>query len=69
MSENVGKIDQDLINGWSRQYGRPVSAAEVQEITGNLSNFFSILLRWEKQFQEKGLLDELVNIRNPNRSR
>ncbi len=66
--EKVEKTSEDLIDGWSHQYGRSVTAGEVQEINLNLSRFFDILLRWEKQFQDKGLLDESGNFRNQNYS-
>ncbi len=59
---------KSLVEGWSKQYGRPVSAAEVEEIKHNLSGFFNILLDWEKQFKEKGLIDEDGNVKNPSAS-
>ena len=68
MVENTGEINLQLIEGWSKQYGRPVSLSEVQQINRNLSRFFSILLSWEKQFKEEGLLDENGNLRNQNNS-
>ena len=52
---------QKLIDGWSKQYSRPVSLAEVEQINRNLSRFFNILLDWEKQFKEEGLVDESGN--------
>ena len=54
--------NEELVAGWSKQYGKPVSLAEVEEINRNLSNFFNILLKWEKDFRAKGLLDEQGNI-------
>ena len=44
--------------GWSKQYLRPVTLAELQDINGNLAHFFSLMLSWEKQFKERGLLHE-----------
>ena len=57
---------EKLISGWSKQYGRPVSLAEVEEINLNLSSFFSVLLALETDLKEKGIIDESGNIRNPN---
>src|SRR5438105_2100688 len=68
LMKNVSNINQTLIDGWSKQYGRPVSAHEVEQINRNLSQFFSILLSWQKQFKEEGLIDEAGNIRNSDRS-
>ena len=47
-----------LLRGWSKQYRRPITLAELQEINGNLAHFFSLVLSWEKQFKEQGLLSE-----------
>ncbi len=47
-----------LLRGWSKQYLRPVTLAELQDINGNLAHFFSLMLSWEKQFKERGLLHE-----------
>ncbi len=63
---NASPIDpkkQKLIDGWSKQYGRPVSQAEVEEIGRNLSRFFNIMLDWEKQFKEEGIVDENGNVK------
>lgn len=54
--------NQELIDSWSKQYGKPVIWAEVEAINRNLSNFFNILLRWKEDFKAKGLLDENRNI-------
>jgi hypothetical protein len=62
--KNVEKDQIELVEGWSRQYGHPVSLNEVQEINQNLSLFFNTLLRWEEQFEKKGLIDEFGNIRD-----
>jgi len=47
-----------LLRGWSNQYHRPITLAELQDINGNLAHFFSLMLSWEKQFKEQGLLHE-----------
>jgi hypothetical protein len=49
---------QRLVQGWSQQYGRPVTIAEVQEINQNLAHFFDLMLSWERQFRQQGLLDD-----------
>jgi len=49
---------QRLVRGWSQQYGRPVTLAEVQEINRNLAHFFDLMLAWEHQFRQQGLLRE-----------
>jgi hypothetical protein len=49
---------QKLVRGWSAQYRRPVTLAEVQEINRNLAHFFDVMLSWERQFKQQGLLKE-----------
>ena len=49
---------QRLVRGWSQQYRRPVTLAEVQEINRNLAHFFDLMLSWERQFRQQGLLRE-----------
>ncbi len=49
---------QRLVRGWSQQYERSVTLAEVQEINRNLAHFFDLMLSWERQFRQQGLLRE-----------
>jgi len=51
MNKDLKNQNQEMIDGWSKQYGRPVSLHEVEKINLRLSRFFSILLSWEKQFR------------------
>lgn len=56
--EKAAKNKDVLIEGWSKQYGRPVTPTELQEINSNLSHFFSLLLSWEKDFKKRGVIHE-----------
>ena len=47
---------QVLVRGWSRQYRRPITLAELQEINFNLAHFFSLMLSWDRQFRQQGLI-------------
>ena len=47
-----------LLQGWSHQYRRPITLAELDEITRNLAHFFSVMLSWEQQFKQQGLIPE-----------
>ena len=47
-----------LLQGWSQQYHRPITLAELDEITRNLAHFFSVMLSWEQQFKQQGLIPE-----------
>ena len=38
-------VNQYLIAGWTKQYGRPISLDEVQEINANLSDFVDVMER------------------------
>lgn len=59
--EKAEKNGATLIEGWSKQYGRPISPSELQEINGNLSHFFTLMLSWEKQFKKKELIHDAGN--------
>ena len=56
--EKVEKNNDVLVKGWSKQYGRPISPSELQEINCNLSHFFALMLSWDKQFKKKGLVHD-----------
>ncbi|OGX07066.1 MAG: hypothetical protein A2Z88_10630 [Omnitrophica WOR_2 bacterium GWA2_47_8] len=45
--------DEYLIQGWSKQYRRPVSLAEVREINANLSAFVDVMERMEHYLKQK----------------
>lgn len=62
--KKVKNNNQILVSGWSKQYGRPVTPAEVDEINCNLSHFFSLLLSWEKDFKQRGLIDGTRSVGN-----
>ena len=47
-----------LLEGWSRQYRRPITLAELDEINRNIAHFFSVILSWEQQFKQRGLIPE-----------
>jgi len=55
------RADKELIDGWSKQYGRPVTEAEVDEIKFSLRNFFDLLNAWDVDFRKKGLTDKEGN--------
>lgn len=60
-----GQNDHVLLRGWSKQYHRSVTLAEVQDINRNLAHFFDLLLSWERQFRQQGLLREADESTNP----
>ena len=45
--------DKYLIQGWSKQYRRPVSLDEVHEINANLSSFLEVMERIDLYLSEK----------------
>ena len=47
-----------LLRGWSHQYRRPITVTELEEINFNLAHFFSVMLSWERQFKQQGLIPE-----------
>ena len=47
-----------LLQGWSHQYRRPITVTELEEINFNLAHFFSVMLSWERQFKQQGLIPE-----------
>ena len=55
-----------LLRGWSKQYGRPITLTELEEINYNLSHLFSLLLSWERGFKEQGLI---ANVADPTDTR
>ena len=50
-----------LLRGWSKQYGRPITPTELEEINYNLSHLFSLLLSWERGFKEQGLIANVAD--------
>lgn len=40
---------QELIEGWSKLYGRPITETEYLEIRDNLIKFFDTLYQWSKE--------------------
>jgi len=63
---SIGTVQEErekLKDGWSKQYGRPISDAELDEIEFNLRAFADILFDWYKDFKRKGLIDEHGNIK------
>lgn len=56
-------IEDYLVAGWSKRYGRPVSFEEVREINANLVAFVEVMRKidlylQEKKKAQKGLLDK-----------
>lgn len=47
-----------LLRGWSEQYRRPITIAELDAINYNLVHFFSIMLSWERQLGQQGLIND-----------
>ena len=54
--------NQVLLRGWSNQYHRPITLAELDEINYNLSHFFSLLLSWERDFKQRGLIPKTDDV-------
>ena len=56
----VTRQNDTLLRGWSKQYGRPITLTELEEINFNLSHLFSVLLSWEREFKEQGLITDVA---------
>lgn len=45
--------EEGLIKGWSAQYGRPLTSADVEEINTNLSAFVDVMHRIDCYLRRK----------------
>jgi hypothetical protein len=48
---------REQIEQWSKLYGRQITKEEYREICDNLSKFFEILHKWDKE-EEQNLVND-----------
>lgn len=51
-------VSKEDIEFWSKQYGRPVTEAEVEEIKFNLKAFGEWLIEAYTDLRKRGIMDE-----------